>query len=383
MRLLSGLAMSDKSSLFPATARLTPIGLRLAGGMLALIIAGCGGSEQTSTQANGSAAYGDASLVTDTDPTGEEASPERQNFEAASYSGSSTVPSVANKDAPTQIGTDAHIKGAWSPVREWPLIAIHTALRPDGQVVSYGTTAAGKQTGLFIYDVWDSSAGRADEGHTTLPNTTSTDIFCSSQTLLPSTGDLLINGGDNFVNNRTTNTGNSDSNVLSTANNQLTAGQSMNRARWYSSVTTLADGTQYIQGGSGGQDHPEIRGLNGSYTLLNEADTASLSRLYPRNFLAPDGRVFGIDVGGRMYFVDPNGSGYLDRLTNLTSAYNGGGSSAVMYAPDKILKIGANNSGSALVIDIGQALPQVSPTQAVSGKRICTTVRYFLTEQWL
>ena len=70
----------------------------------------------------------------------------------------------------------------------------------------------------------------------------------------------------------------------------------MNRARWYSSSTTLINGETYIQGGSGGTDRPEIRGLDGTFRLLTRADTSALDFMYPRNFVAPDGRVFGYDT---------------------------------------------------------------------------------------
>ena len=48
----------------------------------------------------------------------------------------------------------------------------------------FSTDGTGKQTGFFIYDVWDFNAG-PDGGHLTLPNVTNTDIFCGSQVVLP------------------------------------------------------------------------------------------------------------------------------------------------------------------------------------------------------
>ena len=45
--------------------------------------------------------------------------------------------------------------GEWSPVKPWPLIAVHAVLMPDGRVMTYGTKSDGTQTGFFIYDVWD------------------------------------------------------------------------------------------------------------------------------------------------------------------------------------------------------------------------------------
>ena len=109
-----------------------------------------------------------------------------------------------------------NVRGAWSPPFSWPLIAAHMILTPDGRILSYGTDGNGNQTGFFIYDFWDPQAGTTGGGHMTLPNISSTDIFCSSQILMSPSGDIFIAGGDNYVNGATTNTGNNNSNVFST-----------------------------------------------------------------------------------------------------------------------------------------------------------------------
>src|SRR5262245_5316569 len=59
--------------------------------------------------------------------------------------------------------------GGWSGVFDWPLVAIHTVLMPDGRVMSYGTDEAGQGTGYFVYDIWDASVGPTGSGHMTLP----------------------------------------------------------------------------------------------------------------------------------------------------------------------------------------------------------------------
>ena len=40
-----------------------------------------------------------------------------------------------------------NVRGTWSAPADWPLIAIHAVLTPDGRVLTYGTTAEGQQTG--------------------------------------------------------------------------------------------------------------------------------------------------------------------------------------------------------------------------------------------
>jgi hypothetical protein len=265
-----------------------------------------------------------------------------------------------------------NVVGAWSPPAPWPLIAIHAVLTPDGRVLTYGTDGNGIQSSVFIYDVWDPSAGPAG-GHVTLPNTTATDLFCSSQVVLPNGGNIFVAGGDNFVDGQTTNTGNNNTNVFNPSSNALVRGQNMNRARWYASTTTLLNGETYIQGGVGGLpgtlggfDHPEVRSVNGAFRLLSGVSTFTYRPGYPRNFIAPDGRVFGFDTLGQMYYVNPAGAGSITAAGTLPDTTSNA-SSAAMFRPGRILKLGATNA--AYVIDINGPTPIVTSTQPMSSVR--------------
>jgi hypothetical protein len=259
-----------------------------------------------------------------------------------------------------------NVVGAWSSPAPWPLIAIHSVLTPDGRVLTYGTDGVGTQTGYFIYDVWDPSAGPA-AGHVTLPNTTGTDIFCSSQLVLPESGNVFLAGGDTFADGRTTGKANNNTNVFTDAGDALVRGNNMKRSRWYASTTTLLDGEIYIQGGTGGGDHPEIRDVKGGFRLLTGVDTSPYDRNYPRNFIAPDGRVFGFDGKGKMYYVDPTGGGSITAAGQLSGS-NFRMASAAMFRPGRILKIGGASS-AAYVIDINGPTPVVTPTQSMSSVR--------------
>ena len=71
---------------------------------------------------------------------------------------------------PTAEAADNVVGGWHSPKKNnWPLIPRHAALTPDGRVLTYGSDGAGTQTGYFIYDVWNPSAGLS-KGHITLDN---------------------------------------------------------------------------------------------------------------------------------------------------------------------------------------------------------------------
>jgi YVTN family beta-propeller protein len=268
----------------------------------------------------------------------------------------------------TTIPADAAQKGMFGRLGNWPVIAVHAVLMPDGRVMSYGTKPDGQQTGFFNYDLWDSSQP-VDSGHTTLANGTATDIFCSSQVLLPddSSTRVFIAGGDNWNGGGTTNTGNNNSNLLNAGDNSLTRGINMNRARWYSTSTVLLNGEVLVSGGSGGTDRPEIRSRDGTFRLLSGADTGGLDFMYPRNFVAPDGRVFGYDSNGRMYYLDTT-SGTLTMAGQFAGAYRGSDASAAMFRPGRILQFGGASNGAA-VIDITGNAPVVTPTQSMSSQR--------------
>ena len=106
------------------------------------------------------------------------------------------------------------------------------------------------------------------------------------------------------------------------------------------------NGEIYVQGGRSGEDLPEIRGRDGSYRLLTSAATGTVHFYYPRNYIAPDGRVFGFDVNGLMYYVTTEGNGSITPAGQLDSALVGRPSTAVMYRPGKILLVsGRTNRG--------------------------------------
>lgn len=212
-------------------------------------------------------------------------------------------------------------KGEWSPLFDWPVIAIHAALTPDGRVMTFGVDYSIKPDNKFYYDVWDPTLGLAADSHMVLPNTTNTFLFCAAQVLLPTTGELLILGGDLLKNGKVTNTGVKDVNLFNPVDNSLkAAANTMQLPRWYGTATTLPSGEIYIQGGTSGEKHPEVRNTDGTFRLLDGIDTLAEYKVaggnsgqyfdnnYPRNFVAPNGKIFGFDPH-YMYEVDPKGKG--------------------------------------------------------------------------
>src|SRR4026208_253612 len=178
---------------------------------------------------------------------------------------------------------------------------------------------------------------------------TLTDLFCSSQVVLPQSGSVFIAGGSIYTEAGHSNSPNNRSNIY--ANETLTPGNTLKRQRYYSSATVLPNGEVYIQGGLGGEDLPELRDLGGNFRLLTGVATGPLHYWYPRNYVAPDGRVFGYDANGVMYYVSTSGNGNITTAGQLSSNNAGVTASAAMFRPGKILQIGGNSNG-AIVIDI-------------------------------
>jgi Domain of unknown function (DUF1929) len=267
--------------------------------------------------------------------------------------------------APSGAGADNGV-GAWSPLQPWPLIPIHAAILKDGRVLTFGTDSLGQQTGRFVYDVWNPAAGFGAVAHRTLANTTRTDLFCSAQAVLPGSGKVLLVGGDLWDGGATTNDPNNDSVVFDPDRDALVQANLMKRRRWYATATTLPSGETYIQGGEGGADLPEVRGMGGMFRLLTGTKTGGVSWYYPRNFVAPNGRIVGWS-GRKMYTVNPSGAGALKSLGSMPA--DGPvtrTASEAMFAPGKILRVGGGagsvkstvpGTSAAAVIDINGATP--------------------------
>lgn len=263
------------------------------------------------------------------------------------------------------------VKGAWSGVINWPLIGIHAILLPSGKLLTYGTDGTGRQGASFIYDVWDPALGTGSSSHTTLPNSTAVDAFCSSQMLL-ARGDVQLFGGDVVVNGSTTNTPNQDTLLFRPSSNSLSKVGRLERPRWYSSAVMLPTGEVMIQGGSGGNDRPEIRGTDGQQRLLSGVNTSSLHFAYPRNFVAPDGTVFGFS-DNVMYRIDPTGNGTFTSLGTIPGNARGDSSTSAVYAPGRAILMGGGSgsyaSNEVRLIDFRAATPVVTSAPAMSARR--------------
>ena len=272
-------------------------------------------------------------------------------------------------------GSDAHRAGAWSAVQRWPLSAIHAMILPNGKVLTYGTNRNGRPSYGFTYDVWDPRTGN----HTTLPVRTATNLFCSAQTVLPWSGEVLLTGGDeNGLPGGGFNDAVNDVNLFDPADNTLRRlGSSTAQARWYPTTTTLPNGEVLVHGGRDDQPKmkpsllPEVYGPDGWRRLTGAASAqvyGSGRWWYPRSWVAPNGKVFIVTKGDRgMWMLDTAGRGSVRRVGTYPGPSTNNTTPAAMFDEGRILI--TRGGGRAAVIDITGARPKVSETGALRSYR--------------
>jgi len=274
----------------------------------------------------------------------------------------------------------AHVDGAWTGAAEWPLSAIHAVVLPDGKVMTYGTDRQGLELKAFSYDIWDPTKGLAPSSHTTLPGQTSTNLFCSAQTVLPWSGQVMITGGDQFgFPGGAQFDAVSDVNLFDPDSRTLTRlADSIARPRWYPTVTTLPSGEILVHGGREDRSPatpvllPEVyHPTNGWRRLTSAASSAVYGGgrwWYPRSWVAPNGDVFIVTKGRQeMWSLDTDGTGALRKRGTYPGASTSNATPAVMFDEGRILI--TTETGSASVIDINGATPKVTATDPLRSYR--------------
>ena len=303
------------------------------------------------------------------------------------------------------IPASAPTAGMWSGVYNWPINAISLGLLWNGKVVSYGTPVnePGVQDGRK-FDIWDPALGFAGGAHVTINGVVGINSFCAAQSYrfdgsTIAAGGLCDNGNDK---------GSAILNAGATA-----LGASAGRLaydRYYATMLTLPNGKQIILGGTypyaAGFNDPQASIKNGyntgmtpelydgtKWTTLFSANSRDAfgpdnSRYwYPRAWVAPNGKVFGIS-SDKMWFVDPTGNGSVSKMafrnaplaanTALNAPNSGPASTAVMYDTGKILQVGGNrftngdgflSSSRATVVDINGATPVATDVAPMSFGR--------------
>jgi hypothetical protein len=256
----------------------------------------------------------------------------------------------------TSSGSAAATMGQWSSALNWPLVAVHSALLPTGDVV--------------MWDAWELSPNVAaklwnptSQTFTGVTNRFSS-IFCSGHVMLAD-GRHFVAGG--FVRDGY---GIKDANIFDPATSSWSKVADMAYDRWYPTVVTLADGRTIALGGQLAPgvyaDIPEIyNATTDTWTQMNSA-RLNLGE-YPNSYLLPNGKIFVVaapsDERSRVLDVSTQTWSTLGVAPVATG-------SSVMYRPGKVLATGGGTNNAdpvtngVAVIDMNQsslAWRQVSP----------------------
>jgi hypothetical protein len=260
-------------------------------------------------------------------------------------------------------GTEGEV-GKWGPVVDWPVVALHTALLPNGKVLAYDNVGDLSpenypQTSTRA-TVWDPATGNQTDVQYTGYN-----LFCSGLAHLMN-GSLFLTGGNKDV----FSSGLEKTHLFDPATNTWSFGPDMAAGRWYPSVTPLPNGEMLIT--EGGPDIPEVRRTDGSLRSLSSAsqNLDRDERLYPWMDVAPNGRAFVSGPDTTMRSLDTAGTGSWTDLGQRDGIYRDYGSHA-FYDIGKILVSGGGPAVSdSRVIDLNGSTPQVSVTSPMAfGRR--------------
>lgn len=367
----------------PAAARL------LLSAVCIALLTSCGGGADDST---GAAA-----------PEGRAATDGRARAQALT---SSLAVPLANEPDPLfsglSIPADAATRGMWSGTHPWPMNGLHAALLPNGKVLTYGTPAntPGTQDGR-TFDIWTPGLGFTAAAHQTTFEAGRVNSFCSTTVFLPD-GRLMVTGG---------NSPRQSSLVTPSTGTLATDTAQLADDRWYATALALPDGRGVILGGMDPyredmRDNPEAAISAGIVSMTPEIYTPGqgwrslfgarsrdafgpdyLRASYPRAWVAPNGRVFGISAE-TMWSLDVDADGgngavqVLGRFkgpASSTAPVNvGATNTAVMFAPGRILQVGGNGyfngdglpaSNQATIVDINGAEPVLTETSPMSFAR--------------
>jgi uncharacterized repeat protein (TIGR01451 family) len=267
---------------------------------------------------------------------------------------------------PTTIISIASLLGQWSAVQNWPIVAVHAALLPTGEVLAWTdyTTNSGAQ-------IWRRGT------NTFTPKTYSpVSLFCAGHAYLPD-GRLMVAGG---IIGLLDDMGPRESTFFNPATESWSAGPLMQDGRYYPTTTTLPDGRILVAGGTTTcstcfADDIEIYDPATNVWTPLAASAQHTFKYYPHLYVLPDGRILVAAQDDRAIPTE-----VLDLTTQTWTTIDArliDGHSSVMYLPGKVMKCGratADNPGqpslaTTYVLDTAQPSPAWEATGSMASPR--------------
>ncbi|MGH7500075.1 MAG: galactose oxidase-like domain-containing protein [Gemmatimonadales bacterium] len=267
------------------------------------------------------------------------------------------IPCTPTTPAPAVLSASTATAGQWTVPFNWPVVALHVSLLPNGKVLSFGHAGTPQ--------VWDPATGK----FTAVPSPAM--LFCAGHTIL-SDGRILVAGGhisdDHGLPNIT---------YFTASGNAWSSGTPMAKGRWYPTATTMGTGEVVILAGrdqNGAEvTTPEVW-KNGAIRQLTGAKYQI--PYYPRAFLAPNGKIFVAGERQTSRWLSLSGSGSWSNSATRKYGVRDYGA-AVMYDDGKILYAGGGYvTNTAEIIDLNASAPawQWTGSMAYARRHLNATV---------
>lgn len=203
--------------------------------------------------------------------------------------------------------------GRWLAPRSWPVIGIHAAVLPTGEVLHYAYPGAARLSPLAPGSpatLWDPVDGSF------VQTSWRTDVFCSGHSFLPD-GRLYLAGGNAPTGDCDTR-GRNTTHVFDPETARWTELERMVRARWYPSQVTRADGSVWIFGGLDELCNHNTRverfTPEGGLELLPGSEFV---QLYPRLHPLSDGRIGYVGPQRFASIYDPATASWEPRVADM------------------------------------------------------------------
>ena len=300
------------------------------------------GDARAAPGARGLAAFGDTVGPTPGAPAG---SP-------AGTSPKAPADAPGSRDASTP--APPHAAGTWSEPVAWPVLAVHAALLPTGEVLAWDATPDDFDDDPHTSDnrttrvtLWDP----ATDAHLAVWNDGGGDLFCAGSAHLWD-GRVLFAGGDSGRSGR--NGPLANSNVFDPWTRTWSETDTLNAPRWYSSVAALASGEMLTFGGTySPRPLGEVFELNERWRPLPLTVPFTVSGDYAWLQSTSDGDVAYLGPDAALGAVSTDGDGAWSSLgTRDDDGYRSYGSYALFDVDRALVSGGGDSLASATVVDL-------------------------------
>ncbi len=263
--------------------------------------------------------------------------------------------------APVTLGQPA-LFGQWSDVVDWPVIAVHANLLPNGKVLAWDATPDDFDDDPHTAEIfttrvtlWDPLTGV----HVQTNNDTNSDLFCAGSAQMWD-GRVLFAGGDSGragANGPLMNTS-----IYDPETNSWRQVTNMAAPRWYSSVAAMGNGELLTYAGTYFPDPiAEVFQLDETWRTLSSVPlTNGLSEYYQWMQTTPEGDVMTFGPQNRIATIETDGNGRLIEGPLRDGFAERWYGSYAMYDIGKVLVTGGTEKdggdtsySSSVVIDTG------------------------------